>query len=190
MNEDAFNMSVRKFLKKVGVTAQREIEQAVRDAAAGGKLKSGDNLRNLKSIRAQSTEPEKIDRFLEIVEEDLGYHLHQSVQQTKVALSSQEVAQFAFTDISTDIRRNVDRSEFESWIAADLREIEKCLHQVLKLAEVPAARIDRVFLTGGSSLLPAVRRTFGSTFGDSKVSSGDEFTSVAKGLAFIPRDRH
>ena len=42
MNEDAFNMSVRKFLKKVGVTAQREIEQAVREAAASGKLKSGE----------------------------------------------------------------------------------------------------------------------------------------------------
>jgi hypothetical protein len=41
MNEDALNMSVRKFLKKVGVTAQREIEQAVRDAAASGKLKGG-----------------------------------------------------------------------------------------------------------------------------------------------------
>ena len=41
MNEDAFNMSVRKFLKKVGVTAQREIEQAVREAEANGKLTSG-----------------------------------------------------------------------------------------------------------------------------------------------------
>ncbi len=41
MNEDAFNMSVRKFLKKVGVTAQREIEQAVRDAHAAGRLKGG-----------------------------------------------------------------------------------------------------------------------------------------------------
>ena len=41
MNEDALNMSVRKFLKKVGVTAQREIEQAVRDAEASGKLKTG-----------------------------------------------------------------------------------------------------------------------------------------------------
>jgi hypothetical protein len=39
MDEDALNMSVRKFLKKVGVTAQREIEQAVREAAASGKLK-------------------------------------------------------------------------------------------------------------------------------------------------------
>ena len=41
MNEDTFNMSVRKFLKKVGVTAQREIELAVREAAANGKLKTG-----------------------------------------------------------------------------------------------------------------------------------------------------
>ena len=40
MDEDTFNMSVRKFLKKVGVTAQREIEQAVREAASG-KLKGG-----------------------------------------------------------------------------------------------------------------------------------------------------
>lgn len=38
MDEDAFNMSVRKFLKKVGVTSQREIEQAVRDALNGGKI--------------------------------------------------------------------------------------------------------------------------------------------------------
>jgi hypothetical protein len=41
MNEDVLNMSVRKFLKQVGVTAQREIETAVREAAASGKLKAG-----------------------------------------------------------------------------------------------------------------------------------------------------
>jgi Family of unknown function (DUF6494) len=41
MNEDVLNMSVRKFLKKVGVTAQREIEDAVRAAATSGKLKGG-----------------------------------------------------------------------------------------------------------------------------------------------------
>jgi uncharacterized protein DUF6494 len=39
MNEDALNTSVRKFLKKVGVTSQREIEKAVRDAVSGGRLK-------------------------------------------------------------------------------------------------------------------------------------------------------
>lgn len=44
MDEDAFNMSIRKFLKKVGVTSQREIEQAVRDALKAGKIDDGANL--------------------------------------------------------------------------------------------------------------------------------------------------
>lgn len=44
MNEDVLNTSVRKFLKKVGVTSQREIEQAVRKAAADGSLKGQEAL--------------------------------------------------------------------------------------------------------------------------------------------------
>ena len=44
MNEDVFNMSVRKFLKKVGITAQREIENTVRDALSNGSLTSNEKL--------------------------------------------------------------------------------------------------------------------------------------------------
>ena len=44
MNEDTFNMQLRKFLKKVGITSQREIEQAVRDAVDGGKLSGSEKL--------------------------------------------------------------------------------------------------------------------------------------------------
>ncbi len=44
MNEEALDVSVRKFLKKVGVTSQREIEQAVRAAVGGGKLKGNETL--------------------------------------------------------------------------------------------------------------------------------------------------
>jgi hypothetical protein len=44
MNEDVLNVSVRKFLKKVGITSQREIEQAVRAAISGGKLKGNEAL--------------------------------------------------------------------------------------------------------------------------------------------------
>lgn len=45
MNEDVFNTSIRKFLKQVGVTSQREIEKAVRDAVASGKLKGHETLK-------------------------------------------------------------------------------------------------------------------------------------------------
>jgi hypothetical protein len=44
MNEDVFNTSLRRFLKKVGITSQREIEKAVRDAIAGGHLKGNEKL--------------------------------------------------------------------------------------------------------------------------------------------------
>ena len=44
MNEDVFNTSLRKFLKQVGVTSQREIEKAVRDALAAGHLKGHEKL--------------------------------------------------------------------------------------------------------------------------------------------------
>src|ERR1700758_3792346 len=44
MNEDVFNTSLRKFLKKVGITSQREIEKAVRDALAAGRLKGHEKL--------------------------------------------------------------------------------------------------------------------------------------------------
>jgi hypothetical protein len=44
MNEDIFNTSLRKFLKKVGITSQREIEKAVRDALEAGRLKGHEKL--------------------------------------------------------------------------------------------------------------------------------------------------
>ncbi len=45
MNEDVFNMELRKFLKKVGVTSQREIEQAVRGAIEAGKLTGNETVK-------------------------------------------------------------------------------------------------------------------------------------------------
>ena len=44
MNEDVFNGSIRRFLKTLGVSAQREIEKAVRQALAEGKLKGNEKL--------------------------------------------------------------------------------------------------------------------------------------------------
>ncbi len=53
MNEDIFNMEVRKFLKRLGVTAQREIEQAVRDALESGMLGANTPI----SVTAHVTSP-------------------------------------------------------------------------------------------------------------------------------------
>ena len=137
----------------------------------------------LKSARARAQEPERVEALINLVEEDLGYQLHQAVQRLKIDLSRQESADFQFRDGSMDIVAHVRRSEFESWIADDLRSIEGCVDGLLAASKVPASQVDRVFLTGGTSFVPAVRRIFEERFGAERVRSGNEFTSVARGLA-------
>jgi hypothetical protein len=53
MNEEVLNATVRKFLKKVGITSQREIEMAVRDAVASGRLKGNESLLATATIRVE-----------------------------------------------------------------------------------------------------------------------------------------
>ena len=53
MNEETLNATLRKFLKKVGITSQREIEKAVRDAVADGRLKGNESLLAKATIRVE-----------------------------------------------------------------------------------------------------------------------------------------
>ncbi|MBB5331339.1 Hsp70 family protein [Tunturiibacter gelidoferens] len=137
----------------------------------------------LKSARARAQEPEKIEALINLIEEDLGYQLHQAVQRLKVDLSNHETAKFRFRDGSMDLVATVERAEFEGWIAEDLESIERCVDTLLATSNISTREVDRVFLTGGTSFVPAVRRIFESRFTSSRVRTGNEFTSVARGLA-------
>jgi hypothetical chaperone protein len=146
-------------------------------------LKTNETIEMLRGIRSQSLEPEKIAGLLHIVEDDLGFYLHQSVQGMKVELSSQMVGNFVFDDYVVEMNGRVKRSSFEKWIAPDLEKIRICVERLLKSSGISPQNIDRVFLTGGSSLVPAVRKIFEDRFDPGRISGGSEFTSVAKGLA-------
>lgn len=142
----------------------------------------------LKSARVRALEPEKIEALIAVIDGDLGYQLHQAVQQVKFELSSRPQAEFRFRDgtkfaHTIDLRIPVTRSDFETWIAEDLAAIEASIDSLLAQSGVSAREVDRVFLTGGSSFVPAVRRIFSSRFGDQNIRGGNEFTSVAHGLA-------
>jgi hypothetical protein len=56
MDEEVFNLSVRKFLKKLGVTAQREIELGVRDQIEQGRLEGGETLEATATVRVDGLE--------------------------------------------------------------------------------------------------------------------------------------
>jgi hypothetical chaperone protein len=143
----------------------------------------------LKSAHIRALEPEKIQALITLIEEDLGYQLHQAVQQVKFELSRSPIAEFRFRDGGMELCIPVTRADFESWIAHDLQAIEVSIDGLLKTSGIHPHAVDRVFLTGGSSFVPAVRRIFETRFGKDRIRSGNEFTSVAHGLALRAEEK-
>jgi hypothetical chaperone protein len=109
------------------------------------------------------------------------------VSGVKAALSGAESAVLRFRHADFAIERTISRGDFEAWIAPDIARIAATVD--LALGEAGSPVVDRVFLTGGTSLVPAVRRVFEQRFGAGRVTGGGEFVSVAEGLALIGRDR-
>ena len=146
-------------------------------------LKSQDTLNMLRSVAVQALEPAKLKGLLYLIEHDLGYHLHRAVQRVKVALSQALQANFHFIDGDVELEAVIERTAFESWIAEELQSIEDRIDMLLAKTGVEANEVDMVFLTGGSSFVPSVRHIFETRFGHQKIQTGNEFTSVARGLA-------
>ena len=152
-------------------------------------LRTNSTMNMLRGSLATALEPHQIEALIHLVQEDLGYELHRAVQKTKCALSAGVSAEFRFSDGIVDITTRVDREEFEGWIAEELARIESCVDSLLSVSGVSRADVDVAFLTGGSSFVPAVRRIFEKRFGADRIRAGNEFTSVARGLAIRAMDR-
>jgi len=152
-------------------------------------MRASRDMREIRKLVKEAVEPEKIARLVEVLDENYGYRLYRAVSDVKEALSSDVSAQFQFAAGDIDIARRVERAEFENWISPELRLIEGAVDAALAEAGLTAGGIDRVFLTGGSSLVPAVREIFYRRFEPSKIESGSELESIASGLALMGRER-
>lgn len=60
MDEEKFNIELRKFLKKLGITSQREIEKAVREALDSGTLQGGESLAVKATVTIESLDMETV----------------------------------------------------------------------------------------------------------------------------------
>jgi hypothetical chaperone protein len=150
-------------------------------------LKAPRTMELLEELKFQALEPDKIAALIHVVENDSGYRLYRSVESVKFALTDEENAVFAFDDSPILIHENLLRSEFEGWIARDIQRIADCVDRLFRRAGVAFQDVDNVFMTGGTSLVPAVKRLFEERFGAARMKSGEELTSVAKGLALEAR---
>jgi hypothetical chaperone protein len=142
-------------------------------------------LDELARLKRAAVDPEAIERMIAVVEHELGHGLYEAVGRLKRSLSSDQHGAFNFESSDLTIHAEVTRAEFEQWIAPDLARISATVDEALANAKLTAGDIDHVFLTGGSSLIPAVRRLFEERFGESRLADGEELTSIAHGLALI-----
>ncbi|MET0984489.1 MAG: Hsp70 family protein [Steroidobacteraceae bacterium] len=142
-------------------------------------------LRLIGEILRTADDPTAIEGLLHVVRNDEGFSLFQAVSQVKQTLSRTETARLRFKAGPVEIDRVVTRAEFESWIVGELVQIEATAVRALKTAGINPHEITRVFMTGGSSLVPAIRSMFARKFGAEKLVWGDEFASVAQGLAVM-----
>jgi len=149
-------------------------------------LKEASTMRLLDRVAHGALEPARFDKLVQVVEDDLGLVLHRAVEGAKVRLSAGDGDRIELDEIALDLP--IARAGFEEWIAPDLDAIDRVLEEVLARAGVAAADIDRVFATGGSSLVPAVRARLAARFGEARLVGGEELTSVAWGLAARARE--
>jgi hypothetical chaperone protein len=142
-------------------------------------------LRDIEAVARTADHPEQLHRLVRLVKDEAGYSLYRAVSAAKAALSRAEHASLRFHHADFTVEAEIARADFDTWIAPELAQMATAVEAALADAAMPAERIDRVFLTGGTSLVPAVRRLFEQRFGTERVVAGGEFVSVAEGLALI-----
>ncbi len=151
-------------------------------------LKSRETMHLLQEIHHGAEEPARIAALIHLIENDLGYRFYQVVERAKVELSQKEHSRLVFRDGPLVIDEPIARTDFETWIAPELKAINDAVDRLLLRTAITPEQVDAVFVTGGSSLVPAVRQIFANRFGAERLRSGGELTSVASGLALRARD--
>jgi len=148
-------------------------------------LKTPEHLRELERLERASLSPEPIGYFIEVVRNDWGFNIYRVVADAKARLSAAARVDFRLRLGDLSIEQEIARADFEGWIKDDIARIADSVDTLLATEGVAIDDIDSVFLTGGSSFIPVVRRIFADRFGAHRLADGENFQSVAYGLALI-----
>jgi hypothetical chaperone protein len=123
-------------------------------------------------------------KLITLIDNNLGYSVFQSIERTKIGLTSDEVARFNYSNMGIEIDEQVPLEAYESIIEKDVNRIDAYLNNFIASNNIDINQLDSLFLTGGTSMVAAIQKLFKSKFPQVKVNSGDNFTSVAQGLAY------
>jgi hypothetical chaperone protein len=136
----------------------------------------------IKVLRKESKKPKLLERLLSVLDHQSGHRLIGDVERAKIALSTDDEAPIDLAYIESDFSIPVSQKSFESSIADLIRRVEDCITRTVTDAAVPAAQINTVFMTGGSSMARPIQSSIRRLFPAAEIVSGDVFGAVGKGL--------
>lgn len=140
------------------------------------------NERELVELVALAREPEKVRRLLEVVRRRLGHRLAIAVEDAKVALSGAERTAVSLDIVEAGLAATVTRGEFDRAVHAGMERLSQTARACIAAAGLLPEAIDTIFLTGGSSRVPAVRAAVARAAPSARLAGGSDLLSVAQGL--------
>ena len=141
------------------------------------------NERELAELAARAREPEKVSRLLKAVHQRLGHRLAFAVEDAKIVLSAEENAAVPLPFLEAGLAATATRGDFNRAIEAWTDRLSKTASECIAAAGVSPAAVNTIFLTGGSSRVPAVRSAIARASPTARLSGGsDDLLSVPLGL--------
>ena len=142
-------------------------------------------MNDLRQIRFEAARPDLVERMITIVDHRLGHALAGTVEQAKIALTDADETVIAMPyDIATP---RLTRRDFDQTIAQAVQRVAATVSATIEDAGLGAGDITAVFLTGGSTAIPAARQAILQLVPQARVVDGDRFGSVGMGLALEAR---
>jgi len=141
------------------------------------------NERALKALVADSVEPEKTSRLLKTIQRRLGHRIAFAVEDGKILLSEHEMASLPLDFLEHGLAVSASKSGLEDAIAAKTDRLTSIARRCIRDAGLKPEDVHAIFFTGGSSLVPAVRKAIQAAAPDARTATGSDFLSVALGLS-------
>lgn len=146
-------------------------------------------LSTVRSLRRESHARDKIERLLHILEHHDGHRLIETVERAKIELTAHDKTVLDLHAYAPDLRLTLNRSGVAKAVAPGVGRIVEAISATLGDAGLTPDRIDTVFMTGGSSLMPAVQKEVSRLLKRDDLASGDMFGAVGRGLGLEARRR-
>lgn len=138
---------------------------------------------NVKKWSLYGEDQKRMDQLFMLIHEHLGFSVFEEIERTKRALSNQDSTEFLFEYPSIQIREEISKKDFNSYIEEPAERILASLDDTVRSAQVSFDEIDIVCCTGGTAKVPFLQEGLFKRFGKEKVLQHNNFHSIVQGLS-------